>query len=180
MGIILGIDPGSRITGYGLVYAEGSRLSLVASGTIKAYTGESSTFPERLVKIYEKLSSVIAEYSPDAAAIESLFFAKNAMSALKLGHARGAAMLAAAHGGLKVYEYSPLEIKQSVTGYGKAEKEQIRHMVSLLLNIRKDASYDESDALAAAICHASNRRMETKTGGNPRNLSVATGYALGK
>ncbi len=174
---ILGIDPGSRQTGYGVIRSVGSSLSFVAAGTIKACREERDEFPDRLATIYRELTDVISTYSPTVAAMETLFFAKNALSALKLGHARGAAMLAAVHGELEIYEYTPLEIKQSVTGYGKAEKEQVKHMVRLLLNIKTGLQQDASDALATAICHASNAGMEKRTGqgrGGPGKSGLKT------
>lgn len=149
---ILGIDPGTRITGYGLIEKLGNRLLHVDNGAI--YTRTDAPLADRLKTIYNGLSRVIADYAPEAVAVERIFVAKNALSALKLGHARGVAMLAGVNAGLPVAEYTAVEVKQAVVGYGKAAKPQVQQMVKMLLNLPEIAQEDASDALAAAICHA--------------------------
>jgi len=149
---VLGIDPGTVTSGYGLVDGSGGKLGFVAAGGIT--TSAKLTFPERLKRIYDGLDGVMEEHNPDAVALESVFFAKNVQSALKLGHARGVAVLAAVNRGIPVFEYSALQIKQSVVGYGAAEKPQVQKMVKALLNLKElPKPHDASDALAAAICH---------------------------
>jgi crossover junction endodeoxyribonuclease RuvC len=147
-----GIDPGSERTGYGCVETTGSRHRVVLCGAIT--TPPRGSFPEKLLVIHQRLTALIAECQPDCVAIENLFYAVNARSALKLGHARGVAMLAAVEAGLPVLEYTPAEIKRAVVGYGRAEKEQVQHMVKLLLGLAAPPSpHDAADALAVAICH---------------------------
>lgn len=154
---IFGIDPGSVRTGYGCVDSDGSRHRLVTCGAIAAPSRLS--FPERLLLIHTSLTALIAECRPDGVAIESLFHAVNARSALQLGHARGVALLAASQAGLTIAEYAPTEVKRAVVGYGRAEKPQVRDMIRLLLGIAADdhesltGPNDVSDALAVAICH---------------------------
>jgi crossover junction endodeoxyribonuclease RuvC len=149
---IFGIDPGSDRTGYGCVETTGSRQRIVSSGTISSPQGAS--FPDKLLKIHSRLAAVLAECRPDCVAIENLFHAANVRSALKLGHARGVAMLAAVEAGLPVVEYTPAEIKRAVVGYGRAEKHQVQQMVKVLLGLRSVPSpHDAADALAVAICH---------------------------
>ena len=147
---ILGIDPGSHNTGWGVVEVEGTRFRRVASGTVG--TGSKHLW-ERLLLIDRGLEAILREYRPQGAAIESVFYAKNAQSALKLGHARGVALLGMARAGLEIGEYSPTQIKQAVTGTGRATKEQVAHMVGLLLGYSEKMGLDESDALAIAVCH---------------------------
>lgn len=150
---ILGIDPGSGSTGYGLIDTDGSQHKLVLFGAIK--TIASRPFHERLLKIYEDLSEILLREKADIMAIEEVFHSTNVQSALKLGHARGIALLVAAKQGLAVFEYSPLEIKSAVVGYGRAEKSQIQTMVRLLLGLSEIPTPDHAaDALAVAICHA--------------------------
>ena len=150
---VLGIDCGSEFTGYGLVEQNhNGDLLYIACGTIKLSTRKP--LPERLTHVYDTLRSVIAEFQPQNVAIEDVFYAVNAKSALKLGHIRGVAMLAAASCGLSVAEYAPLSIKSAVVGYGKAEKSQVQHMVTTLLRLSAPPeSPDAADALAIAICH---------------------------
>jgi crossover junction endodeoxyribonuclease RuvC len=149
---IFGIDPGSDRTGYGCVETDGSRHRVVVSGAIASAPGAS--FPEKLLKIHTGLTALLAECRPDCVAIENIFFANNARSALKLGHARGVAMLAAIEAGLPVAEYTPAEIKRAVVGYGRAEKHQIQQMMKLVLGLDEIPSpHDAADALAVAICH---------------------------
>ncbi len=149
---VFGIDPGSERTGYGCLETDGHRHRLVACGAITAPAGEP--FPERLSRIHSNLSALLAAHRPDCVAIENLFHAVNVRSALKLGHARGVAMLAAVEAGCVVVEYTPAEIKRAVVGYGRAEKRQVQEMVKLLLGLAVVPSpHDAADALAVAICH---------------------------
>jgi len=148
---ILGIDPGSRITGIGVITAQGSELIHLFSESLKLPSGELAS---RLQLIYSRLQTVIAQTKPDVVAIEKVFLAKNPQSALVLGHARGAAMLAAANNAIQVLEYSATEIKKTVVGRGRADKAQVQHMMRVLLNLRQAPPEDASDALAAAVCHA--------------------------
>jgi crossover junction endodeoxyribonuclease RuvC len=158
--LVLGIDPGSLTTGYGLVEKKENRLIYVGAGKISL--PNSLPFTERIHKIFESLLEIIQTYQPKEMSIEDIFFAKNVKSALKIGHARGAALIAATQGGLKVFEYTPLQIKQSVVGYGRATKEQVRSMVKIILKIdtQTQFSLDTSDALAIAICHHNWVRFE--------------------
>ena len=149
---IFGIDPGSERTGYGCVETDGRRHHLVACGAIAAPAGRS--FPHRLAHIHVELSALLTSCRPDSVAIENLFHAVNVRSALKLGHARGVAMLAAIEAGCDVVEYTPAEVKRAVVGYGRAEKHQVGDMVRLLLGLAAPPSpHDAADALAVAICH---------------------------
>ncbi|ACH40310.1 crossover junction endodeoxyribonuclease RuvC [Citrifermentans bemidjiense Bem] len=150
--IILGIDPGSRKTGYGIISKQGNRLIHVDNGAI--FTQSAKDFPERLEKIFTGLSEIIAQYRPEVVAVEDVFLAKNAQSALKLGQARGAAIVAAVNVGLPVHEYTAMQVKQAVVGTGRAEKAQVQQMIKALLNLPEVAQEDASDALAVAICHA--------------------------
>lgn len=150
--IILGIDPGSRITGYGIISKQGNRLVHMDNGAI--FTQSAKEFPQRLEKIFRGLSDIILQFRPDAIAVENVFLAKNAQSALKLGQARGAAIVAAVSVGLPVFEYTALQVKQAVVGSGRAEKVQVQQMVKVLLNLPEIAQEDASDALAVAVCHA--------------------------
>lgn len=149
---VFGIDPGSERTGYGCVDTNGSRHQIVICGAITA--APLASFPERLLQIHARLSVLIAECAPECVAIENIFYAANVRSALKLGHARGVAMLAAVEAGVPVMEYTPAEIKRAVVGYGRAEKHQVQHMVKLILGLAEVPSpHDAADALAVAICH---------------------------
>ena len=151
MAIILGIDPGSRITGYGLVNCVGNKLEYIHCGCVKT---SSASLPERLKTIFSEICLVIEEYSPQQAAIEDVFMGKNAASALKLGQARGSAMVACLSHDLPVAEYSARKVKQAVVGSGSADKLQVQHMVKALLAISANIAEDAADALAVAICHA--------------------------
>lgn len=157
--IILGIDPGSRITGYGLISKQGNRLVHIDNGAI--FTQSAKSFPQRLELIYSGLSTIIAQYQPQAVAVENVFLAKNAQSALKLGQARGAAIVAAVSVGLSVYEYTALQVKQAVVGTGRAEKTQVQQMIKALLNLPEVAQEDASDALAVAVCHAHSSSLNS-------------------
>ena len=153
---VFGIDPGSGRTGYGCVETDGSRHRLVMCGAIAS--PPAASFPDKLLTIHSGLTDLLAECRPDCVAIESLFFATNVRSALKLGHARGVAMLAAVEAGITVVEYTPAEIKRAVVGYGRAEKSQIQQMVKLLLGLPSvPTPHDAADALAVAICHVHAR-----------------------
>jgi len=149
---VLGVDCGSEATGYGLIESDGRRHRPLAVGTIRS--NARMPFPERLNRIHQTLTALLLEYHPDCVAIEDVFYARNVRSALKLGHVRGVVMQAAAALDISVAEYAPLAVKSAVTGYGKAEKPQVLHMVKILLNLSEDPdSLDASDALAVAICH---------------------------
>jgi crossover junction endodeoxyribonuclease RuvC len=150
--IALGIDPGTAIVGYAVVMAQGSNLSLLACDVIT--TPAKTPLAQRLQTIYAELSNIIATFKPQEAAIEELFFAKNARTAMTVGHARGVAMLALANGGLSVAEYKPKQVKQAVTGYGDANKDQVGEMVRILLKLTAVPKPDDAaDAAAIAICH---------------------------
>jgi len=151
---VLGVDPGSRKTGYGLVERDGSRIRHIDNGVI-VLPGKAP-LAERLAIIHERLTEVVDTYRPDVAAFEKIFFAKNARSALVLGHARGAAMLAASQHALPVHEYAPSEVKQAVSTSGRADKNQVAMMVKLILGLSEPAQEDASDALAVAICHCNH------------------------
>ena len=147
---VLGIDPGSRITGYGLVTAERSELTFVAAGRIRPPAG---AMPARLGRIYQDVAELIRTYSPDVFAIEDVFLARNPQSALKLGQARGVAIAAAVAADLEVFEYPARTVKKTVVGTGRATKAQVQHMVRVLLNLKGQPAPDTADALAIAICH---------------------------
>lgn len=157
--IILGIDPGSVVTGWGIVEA-GSSLKHVACGTIAS--GGSRAQSARLSGIFRGIQQIIVRYHPDRISLEKVFFARNAQSALKLGQARGVALLAAAENQLEVYEYSSNEIKSAVVGYGHASKEQVQKMVASLLDISEKIAADAADALAAAVCHIHREAFQTR------------------
>lgn len=148
---ILGIDPGSRATGFAVIEAHGDRLRACGFGVIR--TG-SATLPRRLGEIFDGIGQVIAEFTPQVLAIESVFLSRNAQSALKLGQARGAAICAATRIGLPVYEYAPRAVKLAVVGSGRAEKAQVQHMMRQILQIGDALPADAADALAVAVCHA--------------------------
>jgi len=148
---ILGIDPGSRITGYGIVEAEKNKVLFVDCGVVKV---SGDDFSVRLRNIFDALGDVIVEHRPSELAIEKVFVHRNVTSALKLGQARGAALLAAATRDVSVFEYSPNEIKQAVTGRGHADKAQVQHMIRIFMGLRELPQADAADALAVAICHA--------------------------
>jgi crossover junction endodeoxyribonuclease RuvC len=161
---VFGIDPGSARTGYGCVQSDGSRHRMIACGAITIPA--ANAFPEKLRLIHAGLGALLSEHRPDCVAIENLFHAANARSALKLGHARGVAMLAAVEAGVPIVEYTPAEVKQSVVGYGRAEKGQVQSMIQLLLGLSEPPSpFDASDALAIAVCHL--HRMNLRSVGGP-------------
>jgi crossover junction endodeoxyribonuclease RuvC len=164
---VFGIDPGSERTGYGCVETDGSRHTILLCGAIN--TSRASSFAEKLLEIHRRLTAVIAEARPDCVAIESVFHAVNVRSALKLGHARGVAMLAAVEAGVVVAEYTPAEIKRAVVGYGRAEKPQVQQMVKVILGLAAVPSpHDAADALAVAICHVHSHRFAALVGQNSR------------
>jgi len=149
---VIGVDPGSDSTGYGVVDSDGRHHKLVEYAAIRAPA--RSTFAERLFVISDKLEEVVQRLRPDACAVEETFYAMNVKSALKLGHVRGIALVAAARAGVPVFEYSPLEVKLALVGYGRAEKQQVQEMVRLILSLReRPKPLDASDALGVAICH---------------------------
>ena len=151
MAVILGIDPGSRVTGYGVIKAEGNKQEYITSGCIR--TGVKAALPERLDVIFQGVSQIITEFIPTELAVEQIFMARSAESALKLGHARGVAIVAAVNQGLSVHEYEARKIKQAVVGGGSANKSQVQHMVMTLLKLPAKPQSDAADALAIAICH---------------------------
>ncbi|MBI5683352.1 MAG: crossover junction endodeoxyribonuclease RuvC [Deltaproteobacteria bacterium] len=148
---ILGIDPGSITTGYGVVDNKKGKLFCVSDGSIS--TVKKSPLQERLSIVFDLLCNIIADYKPDAVAVEDIFFAKNVRSAIMLGQARGVALLCAGKANLPVFEYSPAKVKQSIVGYGNATKEQVQRMVKTLLKMPVIPKADAADALAVAICH---------------------------
>ncbi|MGC9357185.1 MAG: crossover junction endodeoxyribonuclease RuvC [Anaerolineae bacterium] len=156
---VLGIDPGLAITGYAVVEEEGTRLDLIALGVIR--TAAKTPAPQRLRTIYARLQEIIAEHQPTAAAVEELFFSRNVRTAMSVGQARGVALLALADAELPIGEYTPLQIKQAVTGYGNADKHQVQEMVRMLLDLNEVPRPDDAaDAAAVSICHLQRARME--------------------
>jgi crossover junction endodeoxyribonuclease RuvC len=165
---ILGIDPGSRLTGFGVLDCAGDSATYVASGSVNSIRGD---FPERLRMIFRSVREIVAEYQPDAVAVESVFMHRNAASALKLGQARSAAICATFELEVDVFEYAPREIKQAIAGTGAASKCQVQHMVCRLLKLEGEPSADAADALAAALCHAHQRRLNRQV----RTAALAAG-----
>ncbi|MBN2689315.1 MAG: crossover junction endodeoxyribonuclease RuvC [Gammaproteobacteria bacterium] len=159
MTIILGVDPGSRATGFGVIETSGKNYQYLTSGVISI----SGQFPARLQTIFNDLSAIIQQYRPDQAAIEEVFMHVNPSSALKLGQARGAAIVAIANNHIPLAEYAPRQIKQMIVGYGAATKDQVQHMVKKLLGIEGDLKADAADALAIALCRAHTRMSQVKT-----------------
>ncbi len=156
---ILGIDPGSRVTGYGVVDQDGQQLRYIASGCVRA---QGASLAERLGIIFDGVTQVIREYQPQEMAIEQVFMNKNADSALKLGQARGAAICAGVQGGVPVEEYAARQIKQAVVGRGGATKEQVQHMVCVLLSLLQSPPADAADALGVAVCHGHFRETRSR------------------
>lgn len=156
--LILGLDPGTAITGYGLVRDVEGRLSAVDYGVITTPSG--AELDKRLLQIYQELSALISRHKPDAMAVEKLFFSRNVRTAMAVGQARGVVLLTAALAGVPVYEYTPLEVKQAIVGYGGAEKQQVQQMVKLLLNLAEVPQPDDAaDAIAVAVCHLHSARL---------------------
>mgnify|MGYP000421587866 CR=1 FL=1 len=164
MAIILGIDPGSRLTGYGVIEQNGRNFTYLGSGCIKAISAGKELGP-RLQTIFAGVSELIIQFKPDMFAIEQVFMAKNPDSALKLGQARGAAIVAATNNGLTIAEYSARQIKQSVVGTGAADKSQVQHMVKSILKLPASPQEDAADALAVALCHGHSHEYLAKMSG---------------
>ncbi|HPU00439.1 MAG: crossover junction endodeoxyribonuclease RuvC [Firmicutes bacterium] len=165
--VVLGIDPGLAITGYGLVEEREGRFIRLASGCIR--TAKDTASPLRLEEIFNGVEEIIRRYQPAAMVVEKLFFCKNVRTALQVGEARGTVILAAAKNRLPVFEYTPLQVKQAVAGYGAADKAQVQKMVQLLLALsRCPAVDDEADALAVALCHLQHRRYREVVEGSRR------------
>jgi crossover junction endodeoxyribonuclease RuvC len=156
---ILGIDPGSRVTGFGIIEDTPQGMRYIASGCIRS---DAEDFPGRLKLIFEGVASIAAQYQPDELAIEQVFMHKNADSALKLGHARGAAICAAQAAGLPVFEYAARQVKQALVGIGSAEKQQVQHMVKILLGLNGTLQTDAGDALGICLCHAHYRQTQRR------------------
>ena len=173
---VFGIDPGSERTGYGCIETDGSRHRIVMCGAIGGPA--SASFSDKLFEIHRRLVELLAECRADSVAIENIFYAANVRSALKLGHARGVAMLAAAQAGLTVAEYTPADVKRAVVGYGRAEKQQVQHMVKLLLGLSAVPSpHDAADALAVAICHLHSQTPARAVAGAISRLGAAATVA---
>ena len=150
--VILGIDPGTRITGYGVIEKGNRGLEVITYGEIKIGKGEPLSLC--LKTIYASLMEIIEGYSPDVISLEDIFYGKNVKSLIKQGHARGAIILVAAHSDIPVYEYTPLEVKKAVVGYGRAEKSQVQYMIKAMFRLPDVPPPDASDALAIAVCHS--------------------------
>lgn len=168
---VLGLDPSLQSTGFGIIESEGEKLQAIVYGIIKPEI--RATFYQRLNDIRIELEKIVDCYRPDEVAIENPFYARNVRTALSLGQVRGAVLVALASRNCPLFEYSALEIKKAVTGYGQAEKDQVQRMVKILLNVDDDRmSLDASDALAAAICHLNNRRLELRLEENQKKEST--------
>ena len=159
---VIGIDPGSRVCGYGVLESRNGDIEHLASGSIAP--GNGLPLYQRLKIIYESLIDVIGEHSPEAMSVEDIFFAKNAKSAIKLGEARGVALLAASNSGISVFEYSPTRIKLALTGSGRASKREVQRMLTIMLGVSEFETEDASDAVAIALCHIHLSRIEAKLG----------------
>ena len=158
---ILGIDPGFAITGYSIIDYQGNRFKLIESGAVTTKAGTS--FPLRLTKIYDDLTTIINEYKPDAISVEELFFNNNAKTAINVAQARGVVLIVGCKNNIPTFEYTPLQIKQAVAGYGRADKIQVQKMVKTILNVEKLPKLDDTtDSMAAAICHAHSARFSEK------------------
>ena len=172
---VFGIDPGSERTGYGCIETDGSCHRMVTSGAIR--TPALASFPDKLLKIHRQLTILLRECQPDCVAIENLFFAVNVRSALKLGHARGVAMLAAVEAGVPVFEYTPAAIKKAVVGHGRADKPQVQHMIKLILGLDAVPSpHDAADALAIAVCHVHSHTTARVRNAMPVPRTTATSW----
>ena len=158
---ILGIDPGFAITGYSIIDYQGNKFKLIDSGAITTKAGIS--FPLRLTKIYDDLSMIINKYKPDAISVEELFFNNNVKTAINVAQARGVVLVVGCKNNIPTYEYTPLQIKQAVAGYGRADKVQVQKMVKAILNVEKLPKLDDTtDSMAAAICHAHSAKFSEK------------------
>ena len=156
--IIIGIDPGYAITGFGVLEYEGNHFKLIESGSIQTKAG--IPLPTRIAKIYDDMNALIEKYKPDAIAIEELFFNRNTTTAIGVAQGRGAVLIAAAKTSTPIYEYTPLQVKQGVTGYGRADKKQVQMMVKTVLGLEKVPKLDDTtDAIAIGICHAHSYRF---------------------
>ncbi|HDP69548.1 MAG TPA: crossover junction endodeoxyribonuclease RuvC [Actinobacteria bacterium] len=156
--IILGLDPGLAVTGFGVINCEGNKLKPISYGCIR--TEANLPLPSRLERIFKDIEDIIEKYNPHQAAVEQLYFNSNARSAFAVGQARGAALLAIAKSKLDVSDYTPLQVKQAVVGYGRADKSQVQDMVKIILSMSERPKPDDAaDALAVAICHAHSRKM---------------------
>ena len=172
---VFGIDPGSERTGYGCVETDGSRHRIVMCGAISSPA--LASFPDKLQRIHHQLTLFLLECRPDSVAIENLFFSVNVRSALKLGHARGVAMLAAVEAGVPIFEYTPAEVKRVVVGYGRAEKPQVQQMIKMMLRLAEPPSpHDAADALAVAVCHIHSQPSPRAAGA----IAQATAGRAGK
>lgn len=188
--IILGIDPGSRLLGYGIIEKTGTRVRVLEHGTVKLFHKEyrnipvDETTPSRLKEIYERLSEIIQKHKPTVMAVEKVFFAKNAISALKLGQARGVVLLTAAVHDLEIYEYSVTEVKSMITGHGRADKEQVAKMLQMILGVQDFETADASDALALALGHTLSTGNLPKSSKTSRkkgaSLKSVAEYSLSK
>lgn len=159
--IILGIDPGVAITGFGVISYEGNKFKVIDYGAV--ITAPELALPERLLKINTEMTAIINKFKPNVVAVEELFFNKNVKTALAVGHGRGVAILAAANQNIPVYEYTPLQVKQAVVGYGRADKLQVQQMIRMILCLEKIPKPDDvADALAVAVCHAHSSKMLEK------------------
>lgn len=172
MSLILGIDPGSRVTGFGIIRIRGNQQDYVTSGCIR--TADKTTLPEKLKEIFAGVTEIIEEFQPDEFSIEKVFMARSAESALKLGQARGAAIVAGVNAGMPVFEYEARKIKQAVVGKGAADKSQVQHMVKTLLDLKAMPQQDAADALAIALCHINTRQ------GMDRLATGATTFRRGR
>lgn len=158
---ILGIDPGFAITGYSVIDYEGNRFKLITSGAIETKAGVS--FPLRLTKIFDDMQMLVNEYKPDAISVEELFFNNNIKTGIKVAEARGIILLVGSKSGIPTYEYTPLQVKQAVVGYGRAEKKQVQKMVQSILKVEKIPKLDDiTDSMAIAICHAHSAKFSEK------------------
>ena len=160
--LVLGVDPGSNVTGYGLVEKRNNETNCVQFGHISSR--DKTPFYQRIHNIFRSMAEIITHYRPSEMAIEDVFYAKNVKSTLKLGHARAAVLIAAAQSGIRIFEYTPLQIKKSVVGYGRATKQQVRAMVQVILKLKEVPNLDISDALAAAVCHLNWTRFDSASG----------------
>lgn len=159
---VIGIDPGTRVCGYGVIESRNGEITHIASGSITP--ASVLPIPERLKIIYDKILGVIEEHSPDIMSVEDIFFSKNVKSAIKLGEARGVALLAASSAGISIYEYPPTKIKLALTGRGRANKTEVQKMISKILGVSEFETEDASDAVAIALCHIQLSRIEKKLG----------------